>query len=119
MKTIDRILALLRDENMTALQITEALGVNHSTTTRSINKLRDPKNKRIHICDWLRPIGRMGGNQQAIYRLGNRKDVPRPERDRPAENLRHRIKWGALKNLKKQARSGKLNPFSQLMWAAR
>jgi hypothetical protein len=115
--TADNILELLKVENHTALQLTEALGVNHSTTTRSLNTLR--AKKRIYIYDWVRPIGRIGGNQEAVYRIGNRQDAPRPLKDRAAECRRHRIKWGRIKLLKRQAKRGTLTPFDQLLWAAR
>jgi DNA-binding transcriptional ArsR family regulator len=113
-----RIVELLADEKMTALQLTELLGVNHSTTTRALNALRKKDNKRIYIHDWKRPIGTPGGNQEAIYRVGDKKDKPRPKPDRAAELERYRIKWGRVSRLRKQAKAGPVNPFAQLMWGA-
>lgn len=113
------LLELLNEsiDPLTATELSILAGVQSSTARRFIRDARS--NGIVYIAEWKRAFV-TGHGYAARYAVGNKKDAPEPKPEAKCEsNIRYRKRNAALLRVRRMAKSGAVNPFAQLMWAAR
>jgi hypothetical protein len=106
-----KVLALLREDDLTNRQICDKLGLCFDSVRRHTNAEHDAG--RIHICDWHEMIG-SAGPAAAIYRFGPGKDKPYPKATVAKRCARYREKHAGTLRAKRLAKTKPVNPFSRL-----
>jgi DNA-binding transcriptional ArsR family regulator len=112
-----KIYELLKQEPMTAMEIREYIDLQENNIRNNLRALR--AEGKIYISGWNRVVG-TSGDWSAIFKAGNRKDVPQPDRReaRREASRRHYQNYAALYRMRYHAKRGNLNPFSQLIGAS-
>jgi hypothetical protein len=110
-------LSYLSGDDYTRVELEHLIGCSHGGLHKAIHKLH--AEKEIHVCKWNRPDGR--GKFEAIWRAGNKPDARPPKPYTHTERARLHYQRNAKRiNAKRAAKLGRpINPFAQLMWAAR
>ena len=96
--TTDRILILLKQHEMTKIQICTELGLTHDDTASVLTRLRRTSKlfgKRIYICGYER--GAIGRRYylRPVYKAGSNPDRPKPpvytQKERSAKSYKKRM----------------------------
>lgn len=117
--TAARIVELLKDENLTGKQLAAEMNVTERTVQRHIARLLSEERRRIYIVEWILHFGRIGCRPEALYRIGSRKDAAKPTTTYVEASRRYRKKWEATMTMRRASKKGPINPFHQLLVAAR
>ena len=117
----DRIINFLRDNGAkTGAAIREELGMSQTTFWYALNPLLTSKPRRAYIADWEHQEPGVRGRLKPIYKLGCKKDAPKPPTDVTAAHARYRERHRLLLRLRDNKRRGvQLNPFYQLTMPCR
>lgn len=101
-------------EPVSVTQLAEALSVTRETIHTCFRLWRQAEGRPFYVADWRRAPGNT--YPAPLYMLGNKPDVPRPQRANASErNRRYRQKLGAVLRVRRAAKRGPVNPFLQLM----
>jgi hypothetical protein len=118
MITREQVLALLSERDYTITEMSEALNTHRKSAWRQITRAH--ADGQAHILDWRRAAGNRGGTMTAIYRIGPGEDAKKPRPYTPAERTaRHMQKNRMIFKARRAAKNGQMNPFFQLLEAAR
>jgi len=107
---------MLRDHDYSIAELEAELSLCHSTVWRAMKQLKEKG--LVHIVEWTHHDGKKGnGRHAAVYRLGKRKDAPKPENQpNSVYSKRYRDKNRILIRARYAAKKGKIpNMFAQLI----
>jgi len=79
--TTDRILLLLKQHEMTKIEICAALGLTHDDVSSVLTRLKRPSKdfgKRIYVCDYTRQAIGKRYYLRPIFKAGRKLDAPKP-----------------------------------------
>jgi hypothetical protein len=100
----DRIILLLKDNELTKVQICTKLGLTHDDVSSTLTRLkRHTKRygKRIYICEYVRHTQGKKCHLRPVFTAGNKEDAPKPDKYTQSErSKRTNSKKRAIKNSK-------------------
>jgi DNA-binding transcriptional ArsR family regulator len=115
-----KIVELLAQEPMTAIELQAIVGIAETGVRRHLRILRTQTPKQVYICDWHRMVGK-SGLWGAVYAAGNKRDKPEPDRTeaRQQASARHYRKYSGVFKARRTACNGRAHPFAGLLESAR
>jgi hypothetical protein len=110
----DSVLAALEGgQQLTAVEVAEAIGCHRNNADFNLMKAHDAKPKLVRIVGYQQS---RQGPPAPVFALGSLRDAPKPKPMTEAERaLRYIRRNPALVRARKAAAAGRLNPYAQLM----